>query len=127
MWRHTKPAPERDARERLAVSVADYVETHKRYAELSKREVAIATVRCLTDDIGGAQSFLDAIGVPWDLYDNAPTGVLAVEVERGQAITQAAIAWYESQSRRSAERLCDAVDAYRVGVGDTPQPTTDAT
>lgn len=52
----------------LAENIADYVETHSQYQLLSKREVAIATVRVLTDDIGAAQDFLKAIDVDVDLY-----------------------------------------------------------
>jgi hypothetical protein len=53
----------------LTTSVADYVETHSDYASLSKREVAVETVRVLLDDIGAAQEFLNAIGVNVDLYE----------------------------------------------------------
>jgi hypothetical protein len=52
----------------IAEGIADYVEQHQRYESLSKREVVIAAVRVLTDDIGAAQSFVRAIGLDIDLY-----------------------------------------------------------
>lgn len=59
-----------DRRDAFIKGVADYVETNARWAEMSKREAVEATVRLLVEDVGAAQSFLDAIGVPYDLYDH---------------------------------------------------------
>ena len=55
-------------RQKYADSIADYVMTHERIETLSQRDVALATVRVMLDDIGAAQGFLDAIGVKVDLY-----------------------------------------------------------
>ena len=62
------------ARQKLAEAIADYVETHARYADLSKREVVVEAVRVLTDDIGAAQQFVYAIGLEVDLYDGRAFG-----------------------------------------------------
>lgn len=113
MWRHTKPAPETDACDN---DVLREVSAHFRSEGLNQPRYMSATRR--------RYLFLA------DRLD-----VLAVEVERGQAITRAAEAVVDVD-RRGADwstiehrwdELVAAVDAYRVGVGDTPQPTTDAT
>lgn len=53
--------------------MAEYVKTHRDYARLSKRQVVAETLAVLLNDIGAAQSFLDVIGVPYDLYESQPT------------------------------------------------------
>jgi hypothetical protein len=55
-------------RKELAESIADYVETSSKWNDWTKREVALATVLVLTDDIGAAQDYLKTIGVRIDLY-----------------------------------------------------------
>ena len=52
----------------FAERIADYVATHDRYEEMTKREVVLETVRLLTSDISAAQGLLDVIGVRHDLY-----------------------------------------------------------
>lgn len=59
---------ESDERAALAEGIADYVETHAMYDEMTKREAVVAAVRVLTDDIGAAQNYLTAIGVQVDLF-----------------------------------------------------------
>lgn len=51
---------------------ANYVETHKRYDELTKREVVIEAIRLLFNDIGAAHDFFNAFGFygfDIDLYE----------------------------------------------------------
>jgi hypothetical protein len=52
----------------LAEEIANYVETHGRWDDLTKREAVIEAVLVLTEDIGAAQQFVQAIGVDVDLY-----------------------------------------------------------
>lgn len=59
-------------RQRFAEGIADYMLTHKDYESLTKREVVIAAIRVLTGDIGAAQSFLNVIGVDYDLFSEDP-------------------------------------------------------
>lgn len=58
-----------EAREKFAEFIADYVETNIRYESLTKREVVVATVFVLLNDIGAAQKYLDTIGLKIDLYE----------------------------------------------------------
>lgn len=64
-----------DERAALAEGIADYVETHAMYDEMTKREAVVAAVRVLTDDIGAAQNYLTAIGVQVDLFGSPDRGV----------------------------------------------------
>lgn len=52
----------------FAVSMADYMMSHVRYEELTKREAVIEAMSVLMGDIGAAQAFLNAIGLDVDLY-----------------------------------------------------------
>ncbi len=52
----------------LAEQIADYVATNARYDEMGRREVIIEAVWVLTNDIGAAQKFVQAIGLNIDLY-----------------------------------------------------------
>lgn len=66
-------------REQLAEDIANYVETHARYADLTKREAVMEAVRVLTNDIGAAQQFVYAIGLEVDLYDYRFDGTAVVD------------------------------------------------
>ncbi len=58
-----------EPKQAFAERMADYVETHKRYSEFTKREAVVTAFRVLTEDIGAAQTFCDVIGLKIDLYD----------------------------------------------------------
>jgi hypothetical protein len=58
-----------ESKQAFAERMADYVETHKNYSELTKREAVVTAFRVLTEDIGAAQTFCDVIGLKIDLYD----------------------------------------------------------
>lgn len=51
-------------REQLAEDIAYYVETHARYADMTRREAVMEAVWVLMDDPGATRQFLDAIGTP---------------------------------------------------------------
>lgn len=49
--------------------IADYVETHVKYDELTKRQAVESALYVLLNDIGAANDFLRVIGVDIDLYE----------------------------------------------------------
>lgn len=53
----------------FAEGIADYVQTHKDYDVMGKREAAIAAVEVLLGDLGAAQSYMDTLGIDIDLYN----------------------------------------------------------
>lgn len=52
----------------FAKGIADYVQTHRRYDVMDKREAIITAVEVLLGDVGAAQSFMNTLGVKIDLY-----------------------------------------------------------
>ena len=60
---------EYDKARKFAEGIADYVQTHRRYDVMDKREAIISAVEVLCGDLGAAQSFMDTIGVKIDLYN----------------------------------------------------------
>ena len=56
-------------KQEFITSIADYVETGEGYSKYTKRDAVMAALRVLTEDIGAAQSFVNAIGVKIDLYE----------------------------------------------------------
>lgn len=50
------------AQSEFASSIADYLETHEKYEEMTKREAVIAAVLVLMHDAGAFAAFLKACG-----------------------------------------------------------------
>lgn len=53
----------------LVEQIADYIATNNRYTDMDKREAIMEAVGVLTNDIGAAQRYMQAIGVDIDLYE----------------------------------------------------------
>lgn len=56
-------------KEQFVQSIADYVETHFQYSEMSKRGAVVSALEVLVNDIGAAQRFINVIGLKINLYD----------------------------------------------------------
>lgn len=54
--------------------MADYVQTHRLYEVMDKREAVIAAVEVLCGDLGALQSLLDVVGIKLDVYAYDFTG-----------------------------------------------------
>lgn len=65
----------REKKVELAESIANYVITSSTFHRWSKRQVSLETALVMMEDIGLAQAFLDAIGVPYDVYDMRWTNI----------------------------------------------------
>ena len=60
-----KPDPKRE----LADSVSNYVETHRHWQVMNKKDAIRSAVELMCTDIGLAQHFLKVVGVEVDLYN----------------------------------------------------------
>ena len=63
------PTKKEQTKQDFITSIADYVEMGEGYNKYTKRDAVMAALRVLTEDIGAAQSFVNAIGVKIDLYE----------------------------------------------------------
>lgn len=60
-----------DKKQCYAESILAYLKTHPSYERMTPEEAVIQAIRVMTDDIGAAQDFLNAIECPYDLYVNS--------------------------------------------------------
>lgn len=113
--------------------IADYVETGRDYELIDKRQAVIEAVLVLLEDIGAAQRYLQAIGVPYDLYEPERTPLVTPELH---AVVEAlhkktiwtdqdgriglAHAWLEYKQSEKAK-----IDAYRRLIEFLLQPVPD--
>lgn len=73
----------------FAESIANYVETHRHYADLSKREAVIEALMLVTSgDMAAAQGCLDAMGVKLDLYEYGDLDGPLVVLHPGQHVVE---------------------------------------